>query len=197
MNIVCLDMEGVLVPEIWIRVAEKTRIPELRLTTRDIPDYDMLMKQRLGILRKKNIKLRQIQQVIGAMDPFPGAKAFLDKLRHTRQVVILSDTYYEFAMPLMKKLGHPVLFCNWLIEDKKGFIADYVLRRPDGKKNAVLAFKSMGLAVFAAGDSYNDVTMLKTADRGILFNPPVRITKEYPSFPVTTNYQQLFKALAV
>ena len=195
MIIYCLDMEGVLVPEIWIKVAEKTRIPELRLTTREIPDYDALMKRRLLILKKHGIKLRRIQQVIGTMDPLPGAKTFLDKLRHSHQVVILSDTYYEFAMPLMKKLGHPVLLCNWLSEDNKGFIADYVLRQPNGKKHAVLAFKELGFKVIAVGDSYNDIAMLKAADRGVLFSPPEKIRREFKGFEVKNNYQELLKAL--
>ena len=195
MAICCLDLEGVLVPEIWIQVSEKTRIKELRLTTRDIPDYDALMKRRLKILREHKIRLRDIQKVIGAVQPLPGAKAFLDKLRADRQVIILSDTYYEFAMPLMKKLGFPVLFCNWLETDPSGAISNYCLRQKNGKEKAVLGLKNIGFKVHAAGDSYNDITMLKAADKGVLFNPPANIVKEFPQFPVTKNYKELLNAL--
>ncbi len=192
---ICLDMEGVLVPEIWINVAKKTKIKELRLTTRDIPNYDILMKRRLKILRAEGIKLKDIQKVIGAMGPLPGAKQFLDKLRTREQVLILSDTFYEFAMPLMKKLGYPTLFCNWLSVNSKGFISGYRLRQKNGKEKAVRALKSAGFKVFAAGDSYNDITMLKAADRGILFNPPANIKKEFPKFHVAKNYNDLFRLL--
>jgi phosphoserine/homoserine phosphotransferase len=190
-----LDMEGVLVPEIWIEVSKKTRVPDLRLTTRDIPDYDALMKRRLGILRKEGIRLHDIQKVIGTMKPLPGARAFLDRLRAQGQVIILSDTYYEFAMPLMAKLGYPTLFCNWLSTDKKGFISGYHLRQQNGKEKAIRRLREAGFSTVAAGDSYNDVTMLKAADRGVFFNPPARISGEFPQFPITTNYPQLFKAL--
>lgn len=193
--ICCLDMEGVLVPEIWIEVARKTGIKELSLTTRDIPDYDVLMKRRLKILRENKIKLKDIQKVISAMKPLPGAKAFLGKLRAVRQVLILSDTYYEFAMPLMAKLGLPTLWCNDLSVDQKGYIADYHLRQKNGKEKAVLALKQIGFTVTAAGDSYNDLTMLKAAHKGVLFNPPAQIAKNHGHFPITKNYSQLFKAL--
>ena len=193
--VVCLDMEGVLVPEIWIEVAKKTKISDLRLTTRDVPDYDALMKRRLGILKKKGIKLAQIQKIISSMRPLPGARAFLDKLRANRQVIILSDTYYEFAMPVMQKLGNPTLFCNWLETDSEGFIKNYCLRQPDGKTQAVKSLKAMGFKVSAAGDSYNDIGMLKAADYGILFNPPVNIVKEFPQFKTARNYSELFEAL--
>lgn len=195
MPICCLDLEGVLVPEIWIKVSEKTKIKELRFTTRDIPDYDALMKQRLKILRQHGIKMRDIQKVISTIQPLPGAKAFLDELRSTRQVMILSDTYYEFAMPLMKKLGYPSLFCNWLEADNAGFIFNYCLRQKNGKEKAVRGLKSIGFKVYAAGDSYNDITMLKAADKGILFNPPANIVKEFPQFKITKNYKELLKAL--
>lgn len=191
----CLDLEGVLVPEIWIRVAEKTRIKELRLTTRDISNYDVLMTRRLEILKENNIKLETIQKVIGSIEPLAGAKKFLDNLRSQRQVFILSDTYYEFAMPLMRKLGHPTLLCNWLSVDRNGFIAGYHLRQKSGKEKAVLAIKKIGFQVAAAGDSYNDIAMLKAADEGFLFNPPERIAKEFPEFTVTTDYRELFKEL--
>ena len=195
MNIICLDLEGVLVPEIWIQVSEKTRIKELRLTTRDIPDYDALMRRRLKILRDHKIKLRDIQKVISGNQPLPGAKPFLDKLRSERQVVILSDTYYEFATPLMKKLGFPSLFCNWLETDKSGMISNYRLRQQNGKERAVIGLRGLGFKVAAVGDSYNDITMLKAADRGILFDPPANILKEFPEFPIAKNYKKLLKVL--
>ena len=195
MRICCLDLEGVLVPEIWIEVSEKTKIKELRLTTRDIPDYDVLMKRRLKILRAHGIKLKDIQKVISTIQPLPGAKAFLDELRSKNQVIILSDTYYEFAMPLMKKLGAPSLFCNRLEKDKAGFISNYRLRQKNGKEKAVRGLKKIGFRVHAAGDSYNDITMLKAADKGVLFNPPANIVKEFPKIKVTRNYKELLKAL--
>ncbi len=195
MHICCLDLEGVLVPEIWINVAKKTGIKELRLTTRDISDYDVLMRQRLRIIRHENIKLKDIQKVISRLQPLPGAKAFLDELRRTRQVIILSDTFYEFAMPLMEKLGRPTLFCNTLEIDRAGYISDYVLRQDNGKQKAVQALKQLGASVRAAGDSYNDISMLKAADRGILFNAPKNIIKEYPQFKLASNYKALLKAL--
>ena len=195
MNICCLDLEGVLVPEIWIRVSERTKIRELRLTTRDIPDYDALMKRRIGILKDHKIKLKDIQKVIASIDPLPGAKAFLDKLRGVAQTIILSDTYYEFSMPLMKKLGSPTLFCNTLKIDSRGYISDYVLRQQNGKEKSVMALKSLGFFVKAAGDSYNDVTMLQAAHEGVLYNPPPNIQKEYPQFPIAKHYKALLKIL--
>ncbi len=195
MALCCLDLEGVLVPEIWVKVAERTKIKDLRLTTRDLPDYDALMKRRLKILREHKIKLRDIQNVIAAIQPLPGARAFLDKLRSERQTIILSDTYYEFALPLMKKLGLPTLFCNWLKIDRSGHIADYCLRQKNGKEQAVNGLKKIGFKVHAAGDSYNDITMLKAADKGIFFNPPANIAKEFPGFSVTKNYKELLKVL--
>ncbi|MFA5167050.1 MAG: bifunctional phosphoserine phosphatase/homoserine phosphotransferase ThrH [Candidatus Omnitrophota bacterium] len=193
--ICCLDLEGVLIPEIWINVARKTGIKALEVTTRDEPDYDKLMRYRLAILKKEEIKLRDIQAVIRRMNPLPGAKEFLRKLRGKYQVIILSDTYYEFAGPMMKKLGYPTLFCNWLMTDKKGFIASYHLRQKNGKKEAVRGIQSLGFKVVAAGDSYNDIAMLRTADRGILFRPPEKIVREFPKFPVTNTYKELFSAL--
>ena len=195
--ICCLDLEGVLVPEIWINVAKKTGIRELRLTTRDEPDYDLLMKRRLKILRENGIKLKDVELVISKIVPLPGARSFLDMLRSRSQVVILSDTYYEFATSLMKKLGYPTIFCNWLSTDKKGFISNYHLRQRSGKEKAVRALKNMGFQVHAAGDSYNDITMLKAADKGVLFNPPNNIAKEFPEFRVTKNYKDLLKALTI
>lgn len=195
MNVSCLDLEGVLVPEIWIKVSEKTGIKELRLTTRDVPDYDVLMKRRLRILRDHHIKLRDIQAVISTIQPLPGAKKFLDKLREKSQVLILSDTYYEFAMPLMKKLGYPTLWCNWLSEDSKGYIANYHLRQRSGKEKAVISLKKLGFKVRATGDSYNDIAMLKRADKGILFNPPSNIVKEFKQFKIAKNYRELLGIL--
>ena len=192
--ICCLDLEGVLIPEIWINVAKKTGLKALEITTRDEPDYDKLMRYRLAILKREGIKLRDIQAVIRGMSPLPGAREFLKKLQEKYQVIILSDTYYEFAGPMMKKLGYPTLFCNWLSQDKKGFIANYHLRQKNGKKEAVRGIKSLGFKVVAAGDSYNDIAMLKTADRGILFRPPPKIVRQFPKFPVTNTYQELLSA---
>ena len=195
MIICCLDLEGVLVPEIWIQVSKKTGIRELRFTTRDVPDYDKLMKRRLQILREHRISLKDIQDVIRRIKPLPGARAFLDELRSRRQVVILSDTYEEFARPLMEKLGYPALFCNDLVVDKKGFIAGYRLRQKNGKEKAVKALRRIGFRVHAAGDSYNDITMLKAADRGVLFNPPENIRREFSKFEIANSYGQLLKML--
>jgi len=192
--ICCLDLEGVLIPEIWINVAKKTGIKALEITTRDEPDYDKLMRYRLAILKREGIKLCDIQAVIKRMNPLPGAKEFLRKLQEKYQVIILSDTYYEFAGPMMKKLGNPTLFCNWLSKDKKGFIGNYHLRQKNGKKEAVRALKGLGFNVVAAGDSYNDIAMLKAADRGILFRPPAKIVHQFPKFPVTNTYQELLSA---
>lgn len=188
-------MEGVLTPEIWIEVAEKTKIKELRLTTRDLPDYDALMRRRLKILRENGIKLKDIRRVIAKMEPLPGARKFLDALRARQEVIVLSDTYYEFAMPLMEKLGRPALFCNWLSTDQKGFIARYHLRQKNGKEAAVRALKNIGFKVKAAGDSYNDLAMLEAADGGVLFRPPAKIARAFPRFKVTKNYPALLKAL--
>ncbi len=195
MIIYCLDLEGVLVPEIWIEVSKKTGIQDLRFTTRDIPDYDVLMKRRLKILKDHKIKLSDIQDVIAKIKPLPGAKAFLDELRSKYQVIILSDTFEEFAKPLMKQLGWPAIFCNYLSVDPKGFIAQYHLRQKDGKRKAVKALQALGYDVHAAGDSYNDITMLQTATKGVLFNPPDKIKKDYPKLPVARNYKELFSAI--
>ncbi|HTL71552.1 MAG TPA: bifunctional phosphoserine phosphatase/homoserine phosphotransferase ThrH [Candidatus Eisenbacteria bacterium] len=191
----CLDLEGVLVPEIWINVADRTRVRELRLTTRDIPDYDVLMRRRIKILREKGIRLADIQRVIATMRPLPGAVSFLDRLRSVRQVLILSDTFYEFAGPLMKKLAWPTLFCNFLETDRAGFISGYRLRQPNGKEKAVRGLRSIGFRTVAAGDSFNDLTMLKAADRGVLFRPPDKILKLRLRFPVTRTHGELYRAL--
>jgi phosphoserine/homoserine phosphotransferase len=194
LQIACLDLEGVLVPEIWINVAERTGIEALRITTREEPDYDVLMKRRLGILEQHGLRLPDIQEVIGGMRPLPGAPEFLDWLRARFQVVILSDTFYEFAMPLMRQLGHPTLFCHRLGVDAEGRIVDYHLRMPDQKRHAVEALHQLRFKVLAAGDSYNDTAMLGAADVGILFRPPDNVIAEFPQFPVTRSYAELQRA---
>ncbi len=191
----CLDLEGVLIPEIWIAVAEKTGIKKLRLTTRDIPDYDELMRGRLKILDENNLKLADIQEVIGTLSPLEGAKEFLAWLKSEFQVVILSDTFYQFAGPLMEKLEHPTLFCNELVVNSDGRITNYRLRQPDGKTKAVTALKGLNFQVIAAGDSYNDTGMLKVADAGILFRPPDNVIEEFPQFSVTHTYDEFKKIL--
>ncbi|ETR73579.1 MAG: Phosphoserine phosphatase/homoserine phosphotransferase bifunctional protein [Candidatus Magnetoglobus multicellularis str. Araruama] len=196
MNIVCCDLEGVFVPEIWINVAEKTGIDALRLTTRDISDYDVLMKKRLDILKQNQLKLSDIQAVITSMSPLPGAKAFLDGLREKTQVIIVSDTFDQFAGPLMAKLGRPTLFCNTLVVDDNDCIIDYRLRQQDGKKHVVDALKSLNFSVYAMGDSYNDISMLKQADAGFLFRPPENVIQEFPQFPVCTEYSEISKRLS-
>lgn len=195
MDICCLDLEGVLLPEIWIQVATDLRNDDLRLTTRDIPDYDQLMRYRLEILKKNKIRLTDIQTVIGRMKPLPGAKAFLQGLQEHFQVVILSDTFYEFAMPLIRKLGNPTLFCNWLTINRTGYISGYRLRQKDGKRKAVKALKGIGFRVVAAGDSYNDLTMLRAADLGVLFKPPLSIEQKHTAYPVAKDYPTLMKLL--
>jgi len=191
MEIACLDLEGVLVPEVWINVAERTGIKELRATTRDIPDYDVLMRQRLRLLDEHRLTIGDIQTVIGGMGPLPGARAFLDSLREDFQVIILSDTFYEFAAPLMRQLGHPALFCHQLDIDSGGRVVNYRLRMPDQKRESVKALKALNFRVIAAGDSYNDTTMLAEADAGILFSPPLNVIEEFPQFPVTNTYEEL------
>jgi len=193
--ITCLDLEGVLVPEVWIAFADKTGIPELRRTTRDEPDYDKLMRYRLEILDANGFKLGDIQDVIGTLAPLDGAIEFLDELRSRTQLVILSDTFYQFAEPLMRQLAWPTLFCHELIVEESGRVADYRLRIDDGKKRAVAAFKDIGFTVHAAGDSYNDTTMLGEADRGILFRCPDNVAEEFPQFRRTEAYSELMDAL--
>jgi phosphoserine/homoserine phosphotransferase len=193
-QIVCLDLEGVLVPEIWIAFSERTGIPELRRTTRDEPDYDVLMKQRLAILARHGLGLPDIQRVIAGMQPLPGAADFLAWLRERFPVVILSDTFVEFAAPLLRQLGHPTLFCHSLEVDDRGRIVGYRIRLADQKREAVKAFRRLNLRVIAAGDSYNDVAMLAEADAGILFRPPENVIAEFPQFPVTRDYEQLREA---
>ena len=191
MQLVCLDLEGVLVPEIWIEFAERTGIPELRRTTRDEPDYDVLMRYRLALLKQHRLGLPDIQKVIADMGPMAGAKDFLDALRFDYQVVILSDTFYEFAMPLMAQLGFPTLFCHKMEADAEGWVVNYHLRMPNQKKESVRRFKEINFKVIAAGDSYNDTAMLAEAHAGILFHPPQNVIDEFPQFPVTMNYAEL------
>ena len=191
MDLVCLDLEGVLVPEIWIEFSKFTGIEELRLTTRDIPDYGVLMKKRLSTLREHALTLSAIQEVIVQLDPLPGARSFLDGIRTDYQLVILSDTFYEFASPLMKKLGWPTLMCHRLNLSGDGIIEGYQLRQQDPKRKAVEALKSLNYKVIAAGDSYNDTTMLAEADAGFLFRAPDTVISEFPQYQVTSDYDEL------
>jgi phosphoserine/homoserine phosphotransferase len=190
-EIACLDLEGVLVPEIWINFADETGIAELRATTRDIPDYDRLMRQRLALLDQHGFGLPDIQRVIDRMGPLPGALEFVDWLRERFQVVILSDTFYEFAQPLMRQLGWPALLCHRLQVDEQGRVVDYLLRQKDPKRHAVEAFKSLNFRVISAGDSYNDTTMLAASDAGILFRAPANVVAEFPQFPTAREYDEL------
>jgi len=195
LQLVCLDLEGVLVPEIWIEFSKRTGIAELSRTTRDEPDYDKLMQYRLDLLKTHKLGLPDIQRVIAEMGPMAGAKDFLDALRRDYQVIILSDTFYEFAMPLMAQLGMPALFCHKLEADAAGFLVNYHLRMPNQKKEAVQRFKELRFKVIAAGDSYNDTAMLGEAHAGILFHPPQNVIDEFPQFPVTLNYAELRAAI--
>lgn len=194
--VVCLDLEGVLVPEIWINVAMTTGLDELKITTREMPDYDKLMRQRLEILDRQGLKIQDIQEVIAQMGPLDGATDFLAWLRERCQVIILSDTFYQFAQPLMRQLGFPTLLCNQLEIDENGRIMNYHMRMQDPKKHAVAAFKSLNFFTMAAGDSYNDTTMLGEADAGFFFRPPDHLPKEFPRFPVTQHYDELQVRLA-
>ena len=191
MQVVCLDLEGVLVPEIWIEFSKRTGIPEFSRTTRDEPDYDKLMRFRIDLLARNGLKLKDIQDVIGGMSPLEGAKDFLDALRQKYQVIILSDTFYEFADPLMRQLGRPTLFCHKLLIDDAGFVRDFKLRQPDQKRHAVNALKSLNFQVMAAGDSYNDTGMLGAAHAGFFIHPPESIVAQFPQFPVNHNYAEL------
>ena len=191
MYIVCADMEGIFIPEIWITVAEITGVEDLRLTTRDVSDYDILMKKRLAILKKHGLKLHDIQAVISEMKPLDGAVEFLSWIRSQLQVIIVSDTYVEFAGPLLEKLGWPTLFCNTLSVAADGTISGYNLRQKDGKKKVANALKNLNYKVIAIGDSYNDITMLQAAECSILYRPPPNVKAQFPQFPVTLNYQEL------
>jgi phosphoserine/homoserine phosphotransferase len=193
--IVCLDLEGVLTPEVWIAFAEKTGIDALRRTTRDEPDYDKLMQGRLEILDEHGFKLGDIQDVIGTMEPLPGAREFLDELRDRTQLIVLSDTFYQFAAPFMRQLGQPTLFCHELQVDDADRVTGYQLRIPDGKRGAVAALKNIGFRVHAAGDSYNDTTMLEEADKGVLFRCPDNVAEEFPQFKRTDAYAELLVLL--
>ncbi len=195
MNIVCLDMEGVLVPEIWIAFAEESGIPALRRTTRDEPDYDKLMRWRIDLLREKGLKLQQIQDVIARIDPLPGAKEFLDELRSVAQVVILSDTFDQFGMPLMKKLGYPTLLCNTLEIDSDGYIARHVMRCEHSKLTTVRALQSIGYDTIASGDSYNDLEMILHSKAGFLFRTTGKIKADYPQLPAFESYDDLLAAI--
>lgn len=195
MHIVCSDLEGVFVPEIWINVAKKTGIEELKLTTRDISDYDVLMKKRLNILKENNLKLKDIQDVIEKMEPLPGALEFLNWMRSQTQVIVVSDTYVQFAGPLMKKLGYPTLFCHTLEVSENDSVTGYRLRQKEGKKKTVQALRSLEYHIIAVGDSYNDIDMLKEADMGILFCPPQNVMDEFPELPVTKDYNQVRQIL--
>jgi len=193
LEIACLDLEGVLIPEIWINFAEKTGIDTLRATTRDIPDYDQLMQQRLRILEEHDLGYNEIQEVIATLSPLEGAVEFINWLKERFQVVILSDTFYEFSQPLMRQLGFPTLLCHRLIIGSDGKVLDYMLRQEDPKRQSVKAFHSLQYRVIAAGDSYNDTTMLAEADEGILFMAPENVIEEFPQFPAVFSYEELKK----
>ncbi len=196
MYIVCLDLEGILLPEIWISVAEKTGIEELSLTTRDIPHFDQLMRRRLEILKRASLKIRDIQEIIQSIEPLEGAIEFLNWVREGFQLIVLSDTFVEFADPILKKLNRPACFCNSLVIDPDGVIVDYQLRQRDGKRHAIKALRGLGFKVIAIGDSYNDTTMLSEANEGILFRPPENVKGEFPHFPVIETYEGLEAELA-
>ena len=193
--IACLDLEGVLLPEIWIKFAEKTGVEELKLTTRDIPNYDELMNKRLNILRENNFKLSDTKDVISTLEPLEGAIEFHQWLRSNFEVIILSDTFYQFVEPLMKKLDYPTLFCHQLVIDSNDSISGYKLRQANGKQEAVKALQKLNFKIVAAGDSYNDIGMLKQADMGILYDPPENVVNDYPQFPVSKNYTEFKKML--
>lgn len=195
MNVVCLDMEGVLVPEIWIAFSEESGIPELRRTTRDEPDYDKLMQWRIGILKEHGLKLKDVQDTIAKIDPLPGAKEFLDELRATTQVIILSDTFEQFAQPLMKKLDWPTLFCNELVIDEEGYIADIKMRCKDSKLTTVRGLQSIGYDTIAAGDSYNDLDMILASKEGFLFRSTEQIKKDYPQLQAFEEYDEFLAAI--
>ena len=195
MYIVCSDLEGVFVPEVWINVADKTGIDALRRTTRDEPDYNLLMRSRMKILDQHGLKLHDIQNVISQIRPLPGANEFIGWVRERSQLIVVSDTFIQFADPLMKQLGRPTLFCHTLVMDETNRIIDYQLRQPDPKRKTVEALQSLKYKVIAMGDSYNDISMLKQADVGILFRPPQNVIADYPEFPVVTEYEELKKIL--
>ena len=195
MNIVCLDLEGVLVPEIWIAFSEETNIPELRITTREEPDYDKLMAYRIKILKEHGLGLKEIEQTISKINPLDGAKEFLDKLREITQVVILSDTFYQFGMPLMKKLGNPTLLCNTLEVSENGEITGFKMRCAHSKLTTVKALQSVGFETIASGDSYNDLEMIQASKKGFLFRSTEKIKKDFPNLPAFETYDELFEAI--
>ncbi len=195
MHIVCLDLEGVLVPEIWIAFSEASGILELKRTTRDEPDYDKLMRWRLGILKEHGLGLKEIQDTIAKIDPLPGAKAFLDELRSITQAVILSDTFTEFASPLMKKLGWPTIFCNSLVIGEDGMVEDFKMRIENTKLSTVKAFQSIGYDTIAAGDSFNDLGMIQASQHGFLFRSTEQIKRDYPQYPAFEEYEELLSAI--
>lgn len=191
MYVICSDLEGVFVPEVWINVANKTGIEELRLTTRDISDYDVLMKGRIKILKERGLTLKDIQDVIETIQPLPGALDFISWAKERTQLIVVSDTFIQFADPMMKKLGRPTLFCHTLVIDEQNMIIDYKLRQKDPKRRTAEALQSMNYQVIGMGDSYNDINMLKQAEVGILFRPPENVIKDYPEFPVANDYETL------
>lgn len=195
MYITCLDLEGVLVPEIWIAFSEATGIPELKKTTRDEPDYDKLMKYRMEILKQHGLGLKEIQDVIATIDPLPGAKEFLDKLRELGQVLIISDTFTEFAAPLMKKLGWPTIFCNSLVVSESGEVIGVKMRVENSKLTTVKALQSIGFDTIASGDSYNDLAMIKASKAGFLFRSTEKIKADYPELPAFEEYDDLYNAI--
>ena len=195
MYVTCLDLEGVLVPEIWIAFAEETGIEELRLTTRDIPDYDVLMNKRIGILKEHGLGLKAIQETIAKIDPLPGAKEFLTELRKTCQVIILSDTFTQFAAPLMEKLGLPTIFCNELVVGEDGMITGFKMRQDNGKYHAIKALQSIGFKTIASGDSFNDLAMIKQAEKGFLFRAPEHIINDNSDVKAFTEYSELLAAV--
>ena len=196
MYLFCSDLEGVFVPEVWINVAEKTGIPELRRTTRDEPDYDKLMHYRMKILDERGLKLHHIQEVIAQIRPLPGAVEFLEWVKERMQLIVVSDTFIQFADPLMKQLNRPTLFCHTLVMDETNRIIDYKLRQPDPKRRTIEALQSLKYQVIGMGDSYNDISMIKQADQGILFRPPDNVVKDYPELPVTHDYEEVKKIVS-
>lgn len=195
MYLICFDLEGVFTPEVWIAVSKATQIEELKFTTRDIADYDLLMKNRIKLLKKNHITLKKIQSIISQMDLLPGAKDFLDEIRKITQIAIITDSFIEFVTPFMEKLGHPLCFCHDLEVDREGMIKDYRIRIPDMKKRTIHAFKRLNYDVIVAGDSYNDIPMLIEAKQGILFRPPQKVIEDYPQFPVARGYSELHKLI--
>ncbi len=195
MHIICSDLEGVFIPEVWMELAKKSGIEALNLTTRDIPDYNELMIHRLKVMNDKNLKLQDIQNVVAKMEPFEGAEDFVNWIRERMELIILSDTFTEFIKPILKKIGSPTVFCHYLDVAQDGTILNYHLRQQNQKEKSVKALQSLKYDIIAFGDSYNDVTMLKSANKGMFFRPPESITKEFPDFPVLKNYEEIKKII--